>query len=200
MKVAMRRRPRERRVEILAMGLECPLLKIGVPDGGMDRGEPVERPAFRRGETQPSPCGAVASDFDVDLKIRRLREWNPHFAAQRHAPPLCRRQQPRVADERAAPVRHARACRRGTQTGDGDADEILASLGLLKERGGADVDDRLLRGAATDRPPTRERGEETQERPTIRTQHDSYNLALLDCAGPLCTFPSPDPVPQQELA
>src|SRR2546427_8108237 len=78
----MGRRPGERRIEILAVDLERPLLEVGVADVGMDRGEPVERPAFRRGETQPAPCGAVSSHFDVDLKIRRLRKGDPHFAGQ----------------------------------------------------------------------------------------------------------------------
>ena len=124
------------------MYLERALLQIGVPDIGMDRGEPVQRPTFRRRESQPPPGRAVASDFDVDLKVRRFRERDPDFAAQRH--PLRRRQQSRCPDQRAAPVGHARARGGRAQPGDGDAHQVFAPFGLLKQRGGSDLDDRLL--------------------------------------------------------
>jgi len=66
------------------MYLERALLQVGVSDIGMDRGEPVQRPAFGRRESQPAPSGAVASNLDVDLKVRRFRERDPDFAAQRY--------------------------------------------------------------------------------------------------------------------
>ena len=185
-KIAMRQRPGERGIEILAVALERALLEVGVSHVGVNRGEPVHRPPFRGSEPQAPARGAIASDFHVELKIRRLRERHPHLAAQRGT--LGCRQQSRCPDERAVPVGHARAGGGRVQTRDRNAHEILAALGLLKERGGTGFDDGLLWLAQSRRHPSGDRRDIAQERATIRTQHDSYNLAMLDCVGPLCTF------------
>ena len=84
-KVAIGREPRERGVEISAMNLERSLLQIGVADVGVNRGQPVQRPALRRGEAHAPARDAILSHFDVDLKVGRLGERHPDLAAERGA-------------------------------------------------------------------------------------------------------------------
>ncbi len=72
--------PGERGVEILAMDFERVLLEIGVADVRVDRREPVQRPALGWREANALARGAVATDLDIDLELRRLRQGDPDFA------------------------------------------------------------------------------------------------------------------------
>jgi len=121
-KVAVCRRPGERRVEVPAMYLERALLQIGVSDIGMDRGEPVQRPAL---------AGVIAAAAERRGRVRPRRRFEvdgsesgtPELAAQRH--PLRRRNRSRCPT--SAPRRSVRArARRAGSVGDGDAHEVLA--------------------------------------------------------------------------
>ena len=84
-KIAMAREPRDRRIQVAAMDLERAFLEIGIANVGVNRGEPVQRPPFRRRDAHAPPCRAVASDFDVDLIFRWLGERHPELAAQRRS-------------------------------------------------------------------------------------------------------------------
>jgi hypothetical protein len=118
------------------------LLQIGISDVGVDRREPVQRPALCRSESQRAPRDAIAPDFHVDLIIGGLRKRHPHFAAQ--SARVTRGQEARGADERSASIGDTRARGGRAQSRHDDPHEIAAAVGLLEQRRRADVDHRLL--------------------------------------------------------
>ena len=162
----------EGRVEVLAVDLEAALLQVGVPDGGVDRGQPVERPALGRHEPEAAARNARLPHLHVDLELGRLGQRHPHLAQEDRA----RREEPGAAHERTAPVRHTRPARGRVEPRDGDAHEVAAPLGLLVEgRGGGNdggrrpsAPSRLRRGEGGEvAPEHRQPAQPPQERPTI---------------------------------
>ena len=117
----------ERRVEVLAVDLEAALLQVGVPDVGVDRGQPVERPALGRHEPDAAARDPRLPHLHVDLELGGLGERHPHLAQEDRAG----REEPGAANERAAPVRHARPARGRVEPGYGDAHEVAVPLRLL---------------------------------------------------------------------
>ena len=118
------------------MDFEAALLQVRVANVRVIAGEPVQRPASRRSESHCAARHTLLAHLELDLKLRRAGERNPHFARESPAPPTPGGEDARRPHQPPAAVGHTGAGGGGLETGDGDAHEVVAAVGLLIQHRG----------------------------------------------------------------
>src|SRR2546430_11019865 len=143
--LGMCRQPGQRRIQVPAVYSETLLVPPGEADGGVARGDPIERPAPRRSQPDAPTPDALLPDRDVDLELGpdRPRQGYPELAREARTG----RQQSRGPHERTAAVGHAGARRGGVDAHHGDPHEVVAAVGLLVQRRRRRIDDDRRHGA-----------------------------------------------------